>query len=269
VTSGADGSYQLGEVRNPPTGPYDVTISADGYIPRKLWITWQPGARTGVALDLIRNAAPFSMEYYQQMVRGTYDQEGAPYQLLRLSSAPKFYIRTVDENGAALTPEMFALMQDVIRRAVPAFTGGRYQATIEMGSEVRAEAAGWINVDIIRNPGDDTACGRAFVGANPGRITLMYDQPGCRCGSTRVAGPVVAHEVGHALGFFHVADRQSVMYPYAPGTCPAVEPSAMEAYHSAIAYSRARGNTEPDQDPSTGPLSSSGAATGRRILIIN
>ena len=269
MTSTADGTYQLGALVNPPTGPYDVIVSAPGFVTRKLWINWQPGPRTGVSLDLIRNAAPFSMEFYQQMVRGAYDQEGAPWQLLRLTSAPRFYLKTVDEEGVPILPQVIQMIEESIRKAVPAFTGGRYAATIETGAAVRAEAPGWINVDLMRDPDDGTACGRAFVGANPGRITLYYDLRGCGCGSEKIPARTVAHEVGHALGFFHVSDRNSLMYPLNPGTCPVAEPSALELHHAAIAYARARGNTDPDDDPSTGPTSSSGGFSGRRILVKN
>ena len=58
------------------------------------------------------------------------------------------------------------------------------------------------------------------------------------------------HEVGHALGFFHVSDRSSVMFPTIPGNCPAGNLSPSERYHAAIAYARPRGNRDPDNDPS-------------------
>ena len=269
VTSAADGSYDLGAATFPPSTPFEVTVSAPGFVTRKLWLSWRVGPRTDISLDLIRDAAPFSMEFYQQMVRGSYDQEEAPWDLLRLNAAPRFYIKTVDEAGVPILPNVIVTIEEGIRKAVPAFTGGRFSATVETGAAVRPQAAGWINVDILSDPGDGTACGRAFVGADPGHITLYYDVRGCGCGSERIAAHTVAHEVAHALGFFHVGDRNSVLYPILPGSCPVPAPSVLELHHATIAYSRARGNTEPDNDPSTGPMSTTGGLSGRRILIKN
>jgi len=55
-----------------------------------------------------------------------------------------------------------------------------------------------------------------------------------------------------------------MMYPQASGNCANVTPSAAERFHSAIAWSRVPGNTDPDLDPSgLTPLSR------RDILVIN
>jgi len=248
VTAAADGSFTLGAVANPPTSPYNVGVSAPGYVSRNMWLMWQPGARSDVSLDIIKEAAPFSMEFYRQLVRGTYDS-GGPWPVLRWTEQPRFYLKTVDQNGRPVEPEVLTVMLDAIARAVPAFTGNRMTAIIERGTEARGETTGWINVNVVRDPDEERTCGYASVGRNPGTITFNSDV--CSCGSIKIPGTLVFHEVGHALGFFHVSDRDSVMYPLHEGGCPAGSLSPAESFHAAIAYSRPRGNTEPDNDPST------------------
>jgi len=252
ITSGSNGTYALSAVANPSTNPYKVTVSGTGLISHDIWIGWQRGDRSDVTLDAIRNVPPFSMDFYRQMVRGTYDQPGAPWPVLVWTVAPRFYLRTVDQNGRPIEPEVLDVVRDGLLRAVPAFTGGRFTGSVESGTEVRAQADGWIDVDIQRNPNERSTCGRALVGANPGSI-ILYDDV-CSCGSRKIPGAVAMHEVGHVLGFFHVSDNRSVMYPYVPGNCPPGDLSADEKLHAAIAYSRPRGNLDPDSDPSSSKL---------------
>jgi len=254
VNADGDGNYQLGDVQNPPSTPYPVTVSAAGYVSHDVWITWARGPRTGVDIDLIRDAAPFSMDFYRQFVRDTFDNDsGAPFPVLRWTSAPSFYVH-IDQTGKPIEPtEVLPVTLDAIQRAVPLFTGGLYQAAaIEVGTDVRPATPGWINVDIQRvdvRTATSIICGQAYVGANPGTITLYYDA--CPCTGNKVPGDITVHEVGHALGFFHVSDKNSVMYPQIQGNCPRPgNLSPAEQFHAKIAYSRPRGNTEPDHNPS-------------------
>jgi hypothetical protein len=251
VTADAQGNYELGAVANPPTTPYPVSVSGSGFLTHDVWITWARGPRTGVNLDVIRNAPPFSMEFYQQLVRDAYDKsEGYPWRTLRWTTAPSFYVQTVDQNGRSIEPEVLAVTLDALRRAVPLWTANTSNAAvIETGTETREAPAGWINV-LFRRDSRSDRCGQAYVGRNPGEITLWDDR--CACGSVKVPGEVTMHEVGHAMGFFHVSDRKNLMYPQAQLGCPAGILSAAEAYHAAIAYSRPRGNNDPDRDPSSG-----------------
>ncbi len=257
VTADGSGNYELGDRTNPPSTPYPVSLSAPGHLTHDVWITWQRGPRTNVMLDVIREAAPFSMEFYGQLVRGKYDQPGAPWPVMRWTTAPSFYVKTVDQNGRAIEPEVLANVLDALRRSVPAWSGGRMSAAaIETGTDTRPETRDWINVEIRRDPKEDRVCGTANVGANPGSIILNDDV--CSCGSNKIPGALTMHEVGHTMGFFHVGDRRSVMFPFIPGSCPPGELSAAESYHAAIAYSRPRGNTEPDRDPSNGAAATAG-----------
>jgi hypothetical protein len=226
-------------------------MSGGDILSREVWVSWQRGPRTGVVLDAIRTRPPFSLEFYQQFVRGTYDATGAPFANFRWMEAPRFYVKTVDQNGRAIEPEVLVVVREALGRAVREFTAGKLAAAaIESGVEARPPQQGWINVDIRRDPNEPTTCGFANIGANPGSITLNNDV--CSCGSNKIPGALVLHEVGHALGFFHVPDRKSLMYPFLPGNCPAGELSAAEKFHAAIAYSRPRGNRDPDSDPPAG-----------------
>ena len=250
VTTTEDGAYSLSSSTNPPTNPYRMSITGGDILSRELWMEWRNGARSGVTLDAIRLRPPFSLEFYSQFARGTYDQPGAPYALFRLMDSPKFYVKTIDQNGRPIEPEVLAVVREAIPRAVTEFSAGRLSvATLEMGTETRATSPGWIVVDIRREPNERRRCGSANIGAISGSITLNNDV--CACGSNKIPGALVLHEVGHALGFFHVPDRNSVMYPFLPGNCPAGTLSAAEKFHAAIAYSRPRGNVEPDNDPSS------------------
>ena len=249
ITTSADGNYSLTSASAPPN-PFRLVISGPNLVRRELWFNSQSGARTDVTIDAIREAAPFSMEFYRNFVRGTYDAQNAPFAVLRWMDSPRFYIKTVDQNGRAVEPEVMQVVRDAIPRAVTAYSAGRLSvAALETGTETRAESPGWILVNIRRDPNERQTCGSARIGANPGLITLNNDV--CSCGSNKIPGSLVMHEVGHALGYFHVPDRNSVMYPFIPGNCPAGQLSPAEQYHAAIAYSRPRGNTEPDTDPST------------------
>ena len=266
VSSGGDGGYLLGSNSNPPNGSSKLTISADGFVTREEWLAVQANQRADVTLDLIRNSAPFSMDFYRQLARGSYDQEGAPYALLRWSQAPKFYLKTTDQLNRSIASDVIATIRDAVIRAVPLWTGGQYSAFIETGSNVRSDTPGWINILITTDPGERVTCGQSYIGRDPGEINLIIN-PVCSCGAIKIPGLVVVHEVGHALGFFHVSDSKSVMYPQAPGNCPLGDLSADERYHAAIAYQRPRGNFEPDNDPASGP--SLRARDGPSILVKN
>lgn len=161
VQTGVDGKFELGAVANPPTTPYEVTVSGTDLISRELWITWQRGARTEVTIDAIRNRPPFSLEYYRQLVRGTYDNEG-PYAIFR-SEQRRVLVRQQQDS---------------------------------------------------RRPGP--ARSRTCAGILPRARTE------CR----------------------HVS--------LPAGTLSAGALSASEKFHSEIAYTRMRGNLDPDNDPTTG-----------------
>lgn len=98
VTTGADGGFSFGSQTNPAFTPYKATVSAEGYLTRNAYITWARD-RSAVQIDLIPDGPPFSIDFYRQLVRNTFDAPGGLEPLRRWTESPSVYLRTVDQDG--------------------------------------------------------------------------------------------------------------------------------------------------------------------------
>ena len=135
-----------------------------------------------------------------------------------------------------------AALEQSAREAVPAFTGGVLTvAAWDTGEATRTPTSGSIVVELVNEP-DGTTCGRAIVGAPAGHIWLNMAARCSRAGFV-VHPTVLAHELGHSLGFRHVERADAQMNARASLSTSI---SALERHHGAIAYKHVRGNTDID-----------------------
>ena len=136
--------------------------------------------------------------------------------------------------------EWLTWMEDAWAVWVERMTGAPWRGRFETGPE-RANQQDWITIRLIdpatEYPGNwGGACGRAWVGSNPGRIVLDVTNPSCMRADFFPA--LLSHELGHSYGFFHVADSHAVMSSLSNRIWKL---TAAEQYHARLAYDVGRG----------------------------
>lgn len=161
-------------------------------------------------------------------------------------------------------------------------TGLTWRGTVSSSADpARVERArrtlDWIVVDFERYNPDDPPPGEgiawAAIGANPGNITFLLSTS---CGlSFNGSGEdfrhVYAHELGHALGFWHVRKNGSVMHPgdYASPVFTDTERQHMQlAYRAGRDHRRGGGGYPLLTYPGPRGPQSEAASTFRRGPII-
>lgn len=172
----------------------------------------------------------FDLTFYRQLTQNAHD--GPPARLQRLTSSPRIYLQRT-----GLSDGFVAQLEQTARELIPAFTGGALSlAGWEAGTETRADANGWIMVT-LRN--DDAAnCGNANVGLAAGHIWLNT-KPNCaRRGEIVGTAAMFAHELGHALGFWHTGEGLM----QSPAVSLDQQITDRERYHGAYAYTQPNGS---------------------------
>ena len=215
----------------------------------------------------------FDDQFWRELVFNQFDKPGTIGQQVSwmlTTTSPNVYIRMGDPTGRRVVSSG---QRDYMRRAIPRLaeqlTGQPYRGQIEDGIADR-ERRGWITVRFITPEEDpdlaEGACGRATVGADPGNIWIVR-HPNCLPHFPEL----FAHEFGHAFGFFHVTDRNTVM---AKGVYNGIDRfTAREVYHARLAYEVGRGQRYCGWpfSPTCFPRTALGSlhSTGPPIIIID
>ena len=139
-----------------------------------------------------------------------------------------------------LPPGVETRIQEAVPQAATQLTGARYNGKIEIGTSGSRD--NWIIVEGVPQNGRGEICkisieqysGVAYVGSMPGCIVLNT--------SRNVTRRTIIHELGHAFGFHHVRDSQSIMNP---GWTSDQYPNfaTIEQEHAQFAYTQPRGAT--------------------------
>jgi hypothetical protein len=248
-TTDPQGAFALNGV--PDTGAGGLTVQAQGHLLRGVALQLAP-SRSGLRVDVIRDAAPFSLPFYRAFARNGLES-ATLLETRRWTMDPSFFfVTTVDGSGLTVPEDLLAQLEANFTRSVIDLTGGRFKvAAFQRGPEAPEPQEGWVIVSFAEELFGG-ALGRSSVGGNIGSIALRFD-PGVPsntstnphgCSSYPLA--VADHEITHTLGFWHTFDVLNDTF--SGPSCSGARPEHVR-YHADLMYSRPRGNKDPDIDP--------------------
>ncbi len=259
--TGSDGRYAIPEL----TGSYYLDVIAEGYNepPTQEVLCRDAGQDSLVEIDFtLEPGSPtadpdFIRWFWNQIVFNTRDcppsRCGAPLEqrssYLLSTSSPDFHIRTHNDGGErVVSEERVQQIRAEIPRIVTTITGQPFGGRISDGA---GRATGQITIEFI--PQEELRagmCGRATIGSAQGLVEInsqalsqdeaRSDSDGCPL------LPVLRHEMGHAMGFFHVVYGGDLM-SWHPRFV--TDFSAREVHHMQLAY-----RLGPLQSSPYGPL---------------
>ena len=156
-----------------------------------------------------------------------------------LPASPDFHIltRVVTRAGTwRFSRRQIETIEEAIHDGVEQLTGTAFTGRITTGTRLKSEF-GWVDVLPLGNESweDRPPCGAASVGATEGVVLINTD----RLDDCDLL-PVMMHEVGHALGFYHVLNLGDYLMSPFLTEIPAVF-TETEQFHARLAFELGRG----------------------------
>lgn len=173
----------------------------------------------------------FDQSFYNELAHGTLEAPSAP--LRRLMQSPSVYLQRT-----GLSDAFVGQIEQTFKDEIPAFTGGVLTlARFESGEALRPDADGWIVIELAHD--EAAACGNTKLGASAGHMWINTKASCARRGEPVAFPSLFAHEMGHALGFYHV--DAGLMQPNVTYDQSLTE---REQFHGAVAYTQSPGSTK-------------------------
>jgi hypothetical protein len=251
------------------SGVGNIIVGAPGYVLRGVSVALA-AERTGIRIDMIREADPFSLQFYRAWARdlfGSLEMKTlAPWTV-----DPNFYFKvSLEDEDQTVPPGVIARIVEIFAASIPELSGGRRQiGTVETGTETRPETDGWVNVIFYRVT-PTGALGSTTIGGNTGAMVLFYapellsNPQNNPYGCPTVLESVVDHEITHIMGYYHTLD--TIIDSFSGAGCNGNGRPERTRFHSAIMYARPPGNRDPDIDPNT-VFQAQAPRAGRRSMV--
>lgn len=186
------------------------------------------------------NDPRFDLTFYRDFAHGVFSYGGL-VPLSRLIAAPRIFLNTHDDAGRPIDERTLDRVAATVINTAGIWGGGQFGlAGLERGQGTRQGESGWLTIKW--DSGSIGFCGTT-TGLDGGVMTFYYRR-NCGCSGFAIRPAIVAHELGHAFGYYHTRNSDDVMTGGVITACDA-NPSDRERFHTQIAYSRALGSPAP------------------------